>query len=51
MYIDIKEWTGIDFTSSTKAAENRSKQKGVVAKSSVVSERPCKATEQNKKEK
>ena len=33
---NIKEWTGMDFASSTRAVENRSKWKGIVAKSSVV---------------
>ena len=31
-----KEWTGMDFASSTRAAENRSRWKGIVANSSVV---------------
>ena len=38
----IKEWTGMDFASSTRAAEDRTKLKGVVAKSSVVPQRPGK---------
>ena len=33
---NIEEWTGMDFASSTRAAENRSKWKGIVANSSVV---------------
>ena len=33
---NIKEWTGMDFASSTWAAENRSRWKGIVANSSVV---------------
>ena len=33
---NIKEWTGMDFASSTGAAENRSRWKGIVANSSVV---------------
>ena len=33
---NIKEWTGMDFASSTRAAENRTKWKGIVANSSVV---------------
>ena len=33
---NIKEWTGMDFASSTRAAEDRTRWKGVVAKSSVV---------------
>ena len=37
---NIKEWTGMDFASSTRAAENRSRWKGVVANSSVVPRRP-----------
>ena len=39
---NIKEWTGMDFASSTRAAENRSRWKGVVANSSVVPQRPSK---------
>ena len=39
---NIKEWTGMDFASSTRAAENRSRWKGIVAKSSVVPRRPSK---------
>ena len=39
---NIKEWTGMDFASSTKAAENRSRWKGIVANSSVVPRRPTK---------
>ena len=39
---NIKEWTGMDFASSTRAAENRSRWKGVVAKLSVVPRRPSK---------
>ena len=33
---NIKEWTGIDFASSARAAKGRTKWKGVAAKSSVV---------------
>ena len=33
---NIKEWTGMEFASSTKAAENRTRWKGIVANSSVV---------------
>ncbi|MEW8548558.1 MAG: hypothetical protein AB2693_34080, partial [Candidatus Thiodiazotropha sp.] len=32
---NIKEWTGMDFASSTKAAENSTKWKRIVVKSSV----------------
>ena len=39
---NIKEWTGMDFASSTRAAENRSRWKGVVANSSVVPRQPSK---------
>ena len=39
---NIKEWTGMDFASSTRAAENMSRWKGIVANSSVVSRRPSK---------
>ena len=33
---NIKEWTWMDFASSTKAAEDKTSWKGVVAKSSMV---------------
>ena len=33
---NIKEWTGVDFTRSTRAAENRTRWKRIVAYSSVV---------------
>ena len=39
---NIKEWIGMDFASSTTAAENRTRWKGIVAKSSVVPRRPSK---------
>ena len=39
---NIKEWTGMDFASSTRVAENRSRWKGIVANSSVVPRRPAK---------
>ena len=39
---NIKEWTGMDFASSTRAAENRTRWKGIVANSSVVPRRPSK---------
>ena len=39
---NIKEWTGMDFASSTKTAENRTRWKGVVANSSVVPRQPSK---------
>ena len=34
---NIKEWTEMNFASSTRAAENRTRWKGIVANSSVVS--------------
>ena len=37
---DIKDRTGMDFPSSTKAAENRTRWRGIVANSSVVPRRP-----------
>ena len=37
---NIKEWTGMDFASSTRVAENRSRWKGIVVNSSVVPGRP-----------
>ena len=48
---NIKEWTGMDFASSTRAAENRSRWKGIVANSSVVPRRPSKVTGENRIEK
>ena len=36
---NIKKWTGMDFASSTRAAENRTKWKVIVVKSSVVPRR------------
>ena len=39
---NIKEWTGIDFASSTRAAEKRSRWKGIVVNSSMVPRRPSK---------
>ena len=39
---NIKEWTGMDFASSTRAAEDRTRWKGVVVKSSEVPQQPCK---------
>ena len=39
---NIKNWTGMDFASSTRAAENRSRWKGIVANSSVVPRRSSK---------
>ena len=39
---NIEEWRGMDFASSTTAAEDRTGLKAIVVKSSVVSQRPCK---------
>ena len=39
---NIKEWIGMDFPSSFRAAENSTRLKGIVAKSSVVPRRPSK---------
>ena len=36
---NIKEWTGMNIASSTRAAENRTRWKGIVANSSVVPRR------------
>ena len=41
----IKELTGRDFASSTRAAENKTRWKGIVANSSVVPRRPSKVME------
>ena len=39
---NIKEWTGMDFASSTRDAENRTRWKGIVANPSVVPRLPSK---------
>ena len=39
---NIKVWTGVDFTSSTRADEDRTRWKEIVVKSSVVPKRPGK---------
>ena len=39
---NIKEWTGMDFASSTRAAEDRTMWKGIVVRSSEVPKRPHK---------
>ena len=33
---NIKEWTEMNFASSARAVENRTRRKGIVAKSSVM---------------
>ena len=38
--INIREWTGLEFGKSQRAVENREKRSKLVAKSSVVSQRP-----------
>ena len=38
----VKEWTGMNFASSARVAENRTTWKGIVANSSVVPGRPFK---------
>ena len=45
---NIKEWTGMNFASSTRAAENRTRWKRIVANSSVVPRRPSKVMEWNR---
>ena len=37
---NIREWTGMEFTKSQRAVENKEKWRKVVAKSSVVPKRP-----------
>ena len=37
---NIREWTGLEFASSKRAVEKREKWKKLVAKSSVVPQRP-----------
>ena len=39
---NIKGWTGMDFASSTRIAENRTRWKGIVANSSLVPQQPSK---------
>ena len=39
---NIKEWIGMYFASSTWAAEDKPRSKGVVVKSFAVPQRPCK---------
>ena len=45
---NIKEWTGMGFASSTRAAVNRSGWKGIVANSSVVPRQPPKVMGKNR---
>ena len=44
----FKEWTGMDFASSRRAVENRTRWKGIVANSSVVTRRPSKIMGKNR---
>ena len=37
---NIREWIGLEFGKSQRAVENREKQRELVAKSSVVPQRP-----------
>ena len=37
---NIREWTGLEFAKSQRAVENREKWRKLVAKSSVVPQRP-----------
>ena len=37
---NIREWTGLEFTKSQRAVENRGKWRKLVVKSSVVPQRP-----------
>ena len=39
---NIKEWTGMDFANSTRAAVKRTRWKRIVANSSVVPQNPAK---------
>ena len=45
---NTKEWTGIDFARSIRVAENRTRWRGIAAKSSVVPQRPCKTLGQSR---
>ena len=42
---NIREWTGMDFASTTRAAESRTRWKGLVANSFVVPRQPSKVME------
>ena len=42
---NIREWTGLEFGKSQRAVENREKWRKLVAKSSVVSQRPSRLRE------
>ena len=42
---NIKEWTGLEFAKSQRAEENREKRRKLVAKSSVVPQRPSRLRE------
>ena len=42
---NIREWTGLDFSKSQRAVENRKKWRKLVAKSSVVPHRPSRLRE------
>ena len=44
----MKEWTGMDFASSTRAAENRTRWNGIVGNSSVMPRRPSKVMGENR---
>ena len=39
---NIVEWKGVDFANSTRAAEDRTRWKGIVVKSSMMPQRPHK---------
>ena len=39
---NIVEWTGMDFANSTRAAEDRTRWKEIVVKSSMMPQRPHK---------
>ena len=45
---NIKEWTGMDFASSTRTADDRTRWKGIVANSSVVPRRPSNVMGKNR---
>ena len=45
---NIKEWTGMNFATSTRATEDRTRWKGRVVKSSVVPQQPCKVMGQTR---
>ena len=47
---NIREWTGLEFATSQRALENRGKWRKLVAKLSVVPQRPSRLMDKDKRE-